>query len=88
MRDGLQHDIRLELTTQHNILGERYCSPMPQTLGPWSFLVTLLALQLKLFVMQITRQELERPRNLIQPVTQWPMEAEPPSTMDHFHLPE
>jgi hypothetical protein len=46
-----QHNIRLELTTQHNILGERYGRLLLQTLGPWSFRGTLLALQLKLFVM-------------------------------------
>ena len=31
---GHQHNIRLELTTQHSILGDPYRSPMPQTLGP------------------------------------------------------
>jgi hypothetical protein len=46
-----QPNIRLELTTQHNILCERYGRMLHQRLGPWSFLVTLLALQLKLFVM-------------------------------------
>jgi hypothetical protein len=52
-----QHNIRLELTTQHNILGERHGCLLLQTLGPWSFRVTLLALQLKLFVISRPHRE-------------------------------
>ena len=48
--NSVQHSIRLELTTRHDIMGERFGCLLLQTLGPWSFLVTLLASQLKLFV--------------------------------------
>jgi hypothetical protein len=54
--DSVQHNIRLEQTTRHNIMGERYGCLLLQTLGPWSFLVTLLTSQLTLFVMlHVTR---------------------------------
>jgi hypothetical protein len=45
------HNIRSELTTRHDILGERHCSLVPRPLGPWSFRGPPLALQPKLFVM-------------------------------------
>ena len=59
-----QTDICLELTTQHNILGERYACLILQPPGPWSFLVTLLALQLKLFVMPTQSTSLAGSDNL------------------------